>query len=263
MILIYLKSFITIQLILGVFVCVAIIIERGFPLTVEKNTALLRVFAKWEGNVYLITLVFGFFYLYSLIPGGNVPNPVMALLIIAFIFLMWPFHTGLDRLWEHFRDQSSGQNEINGTLISITSFSNLLKLYVIIIFVNFILSLFFLSQYNVFNLHFEYFYTTPFIFLGGDVLFIVFFNNLNKYWHGIGYMRQSETIMRSNAAFLNRQFYKKRIIPFLIALVLISAIIMLPYLFLTDNFKFIIFYILYIGLKFFIIGLFFTRIELY
>jgi len=69
-----LKILVEIQLILGLVVCGAIIIERALPMAFEKNAALLRTLAIWERNVYFSTLIFGFIYLNFLIPLGRVPD---------------------------------------------------------------------------------------------------------------------------------------------------------------------------------------------
>ncbi|MHA1267486.1 MAG: hypothetical protein ACTSRS_19785 [Candidatus Helarchaeota archaeon] len=227
--------------------------------SMNPNVPLLSQLALLHAFFYSISLTLGILYLNFLVPMGLVDGIVQTILIIPFFFLMWPFRSGIDILWKHFRKQLHVKETLlERKNLSEKVLSKLQMFYVFIVFSNFAISLYFLGQFSLMSVNVGNVIRALFIFFGGDFILIMLFENLHKYWHEMPRTKLAPSKSSFSSKFLTKKFYKFIIIPTLLAILLISSFILLPYLFIPDI-GFLYFFIFYIGFKIVLIIYFFYR----
>ena len=248
----YFKLFVELQILLGLFLTFSIIVFKLIPMLYESNSIILKQLAINEVILYSISLICGIFYLNTLISMDLIDNFLKTLLIIPFFFLMWPFHSGFDFIGKKFsmkfktKERKSKENTISEQFMA-----RLLLSYLIIIIFNFIISLYFLGQYNQYE-DLGNVIGALFIFFGGDFMLVILITNLNKYWQKTIQNHQPSTKSRLDSIMLSKKFYNYCILPMLIIILLISVISLFPYLFLPHS-EYLIIYLFYNGFKVFLI----------
>ena len=202
-----------------------IIFSGGGPYLEKRNLAILKPLVLIRAFFYVFLLVFGSLYLIFLVIFGSTGSVIDIILTLNFFIVSFTSYFERYFLWEKFVDYNA---------ISEEEISRVERYYVAIGLSNSILGLVFLSQY-------VFFLAAPItallyliiILAFGDMLLLN--EKLAEYWGTLPPEKESQTpargqIILKKSRVLSEHFYKTRIIPLNILLLLLYLFFSLSYI---------------------------------